>query len=95
MAALTESRTVLSPIANSSTADLESEPVADRRRSGTPQFLFSHLPGCLAIEIDVKASSHADVPGEECGRPLDDPSVVDEVEPFEQTVIGNLALQLL
>ena len=79
----------------SSTADLELEPVADVRGRSTPQFLFRHLPGCLAIEIDVKASSHADVTGEECGRPLDDPSVVDEVEPLEQTVVGNLALQLL
>ena len=73
-------------------ADLEPEPVADVGDCSSPQFLLGDLPGHLAVGVHVQTCAHADVAGEERRRPLDDPSVVEQVQPLDQAVVRDLAL---
>ena len=77
------------------TADFETEPIAKVKGHRSSQFVLRHLPRDIAIEVDVETSTDADIPGEERGGTLDDPSIVNEVEPLDEAVISNLPLKLL
>ena len=77
-----------------SVAELETEPVADVSCGGGTQVGFGLLVGGLAVDVDVEASADADVAGQQGSGALEDPALVGEVETFEQSVVGELALQL-
>jgi len=62
---------------------------AARRRS------LSDLPRHLAVDVDVDGAPDTDVTGEQCGRPLDDPTLIHEVEALQEAVIRHLSLELL
>lgn len=75
-------------------ADLEPEPVADVAASGFAQFRLGYLAGAGPVHVDIDRRSDAEVASQECRGSLDDPSVVDRVETFEQTVVGELPLEV-
>jgi hypothetical protein len=74
---------------------LEPEPVAKVGIGGQAQVSFDDLTLRCPIHVDVDRGSHCYIAGEESSGTLEDPSVIDEVEPFEQTVICHLPLKLL
>jgi hypothetical protein len=75
-------------------ADLETEPVADVALRGCPQLRFCALARLRAIEIDINSGPDAEIPCQQRGRPFDDPLVVGKVEALQQSVVGDLTLEL-
>src|SRR5206468_2937140 len=68
-------------------AYLEPEPVPDVLVSCLTQLRFGNLACRLAVHVDVEAATHADVARQQSRRALDDPGVVDEIQPFQQAVV--------
>lgn len=75
-------------------AQFEGEPVTEVGGRGLAQFAQGDVDAHIAIEVDVDRAAHAEVAREQRRRPLDDPAAVDEVEPGEQAVVGDLPLEL-
>jgi hypothetical protein len=74
---------------------VETEPIAKVQRRRAAQVSLGDLPSYVAVDVNVQARPHAKITSQQCGCALDDPTVVDEIEPFEESVVGHLALQLL
>ena len=74
--------------------NLEAKPVTDFCVRRITQIALRGLALDVAEHIDVDRRPHPEVPGEECSGALHYPSLVDEVEAFEQAVVRHLALEL-
>lgn len=75
-------------------ADVEPEPVADVSGGGVTEVGFGGGEGDLAVEVDVEGAAGAEFACHERGCAFDDPVRVEQVEPFEQAVVGDVALKL-
>jgi hypothetical protein len=76
-------------------ADLEAEPVAKVHSGRLAEVHLGNLSSHLTVEVNVDSPPDTDVAGEQRGRALDDPALVDKVKALQQPVVGHLALQLL
>src|ERR1039457_2067841 len=75
-------------------ADLEAEPVAEFEVSCNTEVLVGGVRRSLPREINVDSRPKGESPRQKCGGPLDDPALIDPVEPFEEPVVGKLSLKL-
>ena len=54
-------------------------------------YFSPHFP----VQVNVETATHPKVTGEQSGCPLHHPAVVDQVKALEETVVGDLSLDLL
>ena len=54
-----------------------------------------HHPSMFSLDsFGVEAAADPEVASQQRGSALHDPAIIDEVEPFEESVVGHLSLQL-
>jgi len=75
-------------------ADLKLEPVPDIDCNRTAQVRLREMPDFLTVNVDIESSPGPEVTCQQGGRSLDDPAIIDQVQPFEQSVVSNLPLKL-
>lgn len=88
-----ESNTVVSDWSGDSY--VEDEPVIQINICGASQISFRDFLRVCSIHIDVETPSYSEISRKQGRCTLDNPTIVDEVEPFEKTVISHLSLELL
>lgn len=74
--------------------DFKAEPIADVLSGSLAQFPRGNLARNGAVHVDVDRRPHSEVTRQQRSGALHDPSLIDDVEAFEQSVVCHLALQL-
>lgn len=74
--------------------DLEPEPVSNVAASRSSEVCLGDFRLLRPVHVDIDGRPHAQITRKQGRGTFKDPSVVDQVEPLKQAVIGHLPLQL-
>jgi len=73
-------------------SDLEAEPVGDVASGSLAELRLCDLERLRAVDVDVDRGADADLARQQSSCAVDDAAAVDEVEPLQQPVVGDLEL---
>lgn len=75
------------------TSDLEAEPVTEVRLRSRAQLARCGITSEIAIHVDVDGGTDTEITSKQRRGTFDDPSGIGEVQPLQQTVVGNMTLE--